>query len=434
MKLATRPGPDGRFPLVAVMVLGAIGMCASLSHAQCSYEAEVMPWPAGYHTVAAKDMNESGVIVGWRRLQGGSLLQSAFRWSSEEGYITLPAPPIGAAAWEATRIDAEGNIAGGVDVPGPPNLFLEIVRWPSAERGGGVQLLSAGDSTKSYAIFGLLSDGSTVGYIQNSVAQDYPRPFYWRDGGFLTFPEPLASSTFAQFTCVHPSGWAGGGMGVPTPVPTEYFSVLWHPGGEVQVIDLLPSPQYGIERIAALDRHGRACILAYAFVPRVFGVVLRSFYWNGSELTPIGPNQGAEYTTGAGMNELGQIIGRTGVVGGVAGLTYPFIWQNGRFTDLRTLTTLPANVTLSWGLKPLNNGMLFCEARLNNNAIGVILRPQTTAEDINVDCAVDALDIAFVFEEWGQVDAFTVRRADVNGDGSVDAHDLGAVLGAWSPR
>ena len=434
MRYTMRRELPTRVQLSGVAVIAALGSCVRLTHAQCMYEAEVMPWPAGYQVVTAKDMNESGVIVGKRRVQGGSLLQSAFRWSSKEGYVTLPAPPIGAAAWEATRIDAEGNIVGGVDVPGPPNLFLEIVRWPSAERGGGVQLLSAGDSTKSYAIFGLLSDGSTVGYIQNSVAQDYPRPFYWRDGGFLTFPEPLASSTFALFTCVHPSGWAGGGMGVPTPVPTEYFSVLWHPGGEVQVIDLLPSPQYGIERIAALDRHGRACILAYAFVPRVFGVVLRSFYWNGSELTPIGPSQGAEYTTGAGMNELGQVIGRTGVVGGADSLNYPFIWQNGQFTDLRTLTTLPEGFKLNWGLKPLNNGMLFCDATNRGKFIGVILRPQTTAEDVNVDCTVNELDLGFIFEEWGSVDALSVRRADVNGDGFVDAYDLGAVLGAWTPR
>ncbi len=434
MKLATRPGPDGRFPLVALMVLGAIGMCAPLSHAQCFYEAEVMPWPAGYQVVTAKDMNESGVIVGKRRVQGGSLLQSAFRWSSKEGYVTLPAPPTGAAAWEGTRIDAEGNIAGGVVLPGQPNLFLEVVLWPSAERGGGVQILSAGDSTKNYAITGFVGDGSITGHTQNGVVADFPRPFCWRDGAFVELPEPLASTTNGKFGCAHPSGWVGGSIDFPSPVPTEFYSLLWHPDAGVEVIDLLPSPEYWSERIVGLDKHRRACVLAFANEPGVFGNPTRTFYWDGSRLTAIGPNQGAVYTTGVGLNELGQIIGRTGPSGGGAGIHYPFIWQNGQFTDLRELTTLPEGFKLNWGVKPLNNGMLFCEAINRGKFIGVILRPQTTAEDINVDCAVDALDIAFVFEEWGPVDALTVRRADVNGDGIVDAHDLAAVLGAWSPR
>jgi hypothetical protein len=223
-------------------------------------------------------------------------------------------------------------------------------------------------------------------------------------------------------------------MGVPSPIPTEYFSVLWHPDGEAQLFDFFPYPQYGSERFVALDRHGRACVRTFEDEPGVIGNPTRTFYWDGSRLTPIGPNEGAEYTTGAGMNELGQIIGRTGVFGGVAGLSYPFIWQNGQFTDLRTLTTLPEGFKLNWGLKPLNNGMLFCEATNRGKFIGVILRPQTTAEDVNVDCRVNELDLGFIFEEWGSVDALSVRRADVNGDGFVDAYDLGAVLGAWSPR
>ena len=417
----------------ATLALVASALCAASASAQCGYDAEVMPWPQGYQTVFPADMNELGVIVGHRRVQGGSLLQSAFRWTKEEGYTTLPAPRTGAVEWSAERINEQGTIIGTADLPGQPLLWNEIVRWPDPGRGRDVELLSPGDSTRSYTPETLLEDGSVVGRISNGPQGEVPRPFWWRDGAFLPLPEPLAS-THSGFWCAHPSGWAGGGIRQPDRVlGTKDMVVLWPAGGEAQLFDLLPSPQYWSERIVALDRHLHACVVTNEDIPESTSHPTRTFYWNGSTLTPVGPNTGLQFTTGAGLNELGQIVGRTGAVG--PGPGFAFLWQNGVTTDLSTLTVLPSNVKLFWGVKPQNNGTIFCQGQdwsSGSTIIGVILRPQTIAEDVNVDCRIDVQDLSLVLEQWGEVGPMTVRRADVNADGLVDAYDLAAVLGSWS--
>lgn len=261
---------------------------------------------------------------------------------------------------------------------------------------------------------------------------EYPRPFWWRDGAFLPLPEPLAS-THSGFWCAHPSGWAGGGIRQPDRVlGTKDMVVLWPAGGEAQLFDLLPSPQYWSERIVALDRHLNACAVADEDVPESVTNKSRTFRWDGSTMTPVGPNTGLNSTTGAGMNELGQIVGRTSISGGPG---YAFLWQNGVTVDLATLTVLPPNIKLFWGIKPLNNGTIFCQGQDWSSGvtiIGVILRPQTIAEDVNVDCRIDVQDLSLVLEQWGEVGPMTVRRADVNADGLIDAYDLAAVLGSWS--
>jgi probable HAF family extracellular repeat protein len=416
-----RSQPRTTLTLLSVAFLVAAACRTTFS--QCGYEAEVMPWPPGYHSVVPSDMNESGVVVGQRTVQGGSLLTSAFRWTAEEGFVTLPPPPQGAAEWEATDIDAFGTIVGLADLPGNPSWF-QIVRWPV---GGGVELLSPANSALSYSNYAVLADGSVVGTISNGPNGQFPRPFWWRDGGFLSIPEPIGSAD-GGFRCAHPTGWAGGLVRLSQRSgELEWYAVLWKPDQRPILVDLLRWPFFN-ETFVALDKHLRACVVATESVNG--SSPTRTYHWDGLTLLPVGPNQGIAWTTGAGMNELGQIVGRTGVLGGNG---FAFLWQDGVFSDLSTLTSLPPGYTLFWAYRPLNDGVLLCDAYLRGSTRGVILRPQTVAEDVNVDCKVNTRDLQLVLEEWGPVNALSIRRADVNGDDEIDAYDLAEVLGAWSP-
>jgi hypothetical protein len=67
--------------------------------------------------------------------------------------------------------------------------------------------------------------------------------------------------------------------------------------------------------------------------------------------------------------------------------------------------------------------------------VGLLLSPvRTRSGDANIDCAVDAKDLAIIFEFWGESYDLDGMPGDLNGDLTVDAYDLAMVLGDWGPR
>ena len=62
----------------------------------------------------------------------------------------------------------------------------------------------------------------------------------------------------------------------------------------------------------------------------------------------------------------------------------------------------------------------------------LILTPiRTRSGDANIDCKVDARDIATVIEFWGSQYELTEMPGDLNGDLVVNGYDLAMVLGDW---
>jgi hypothetical protein len=49
------------------------------------------------------------------------------------------------------------------------------------------------------------------------------------------------------------------------------------------------------------------------------------------------------------------------------------------------------------------------------------------AGDINEDCAVNGIDLAYVLADWGTISS----RSDLNGDGTISGIDLGIILNGW---
>ncbi len=403
-------------------------LACSLASGQCGYDAVIMPFPSGYSTVQVQDFNEAGTVVGFRRIQGGSLLKSAFRWDPESGYVTLPPPPGGAQEWTATRISLGGYIAGDADVSGISSQYHQIVAWDPRDQ---VTLVPPQIPPFGYEVKGILDDGTIVGSVVSGPRGQYPRPFCWRDGSFARLPEPIASQD-GKFQSLNDLGWMGGYTSSTTPRgETTYSSVLWREGSELISLSLLP-PQFIVPGFSALTNDLRACLTAREVIPGI-GQASRTFFWSGSQLVPVGPHEGPLWTTGSDINDLGQIVGYTSnLQDSSAG--YPFLWNDGTFMNLRSLVTLPANVMLWAGGRVLNDGRILCLAWFlpNFNVTGVILTPNTTAEDVNVDCHVDAKDLAILLGSWGTVTPLTVTRADVDHDGEVGPFDLAALLTAWT--
>lgn len=411
-----------------VGTLSASAMPANPVFGQCGYEYTIMPFPDGYQSLSVADFNDSETVVGHRRLQGGSLLQSAYRWSARDGYVTLPPPPGGAQAWYATRVSSDGHIVGKADISALPQEFLQLVLW---DPNDAPTLAPTPIPVVSFDPFVITNSGTASGTTSFGPPGTTPKPFLWSNGAFVEIPSGF-DSAFGGFRCVNDLGWFGGGIFRPVGRNEfVYHAIMWD--GELNTVELPALPQqFIVTELVQIGNDLRGCVKATE-IRGPEGALKRTFLWDGSVFTLVGPNTGSAWTRGNDRNEVGQIVGASGD-SAVPQSSYPIVWQDGTMTDLRSLATLPATVKLGEALRVLEDGRILCLGTLvaGNKTVGVILRPNAVAEDINIDCHVDAKDLAIVLGAWGPVLPTTIRRADVDGDGEVGAFDLAAVLGAWS--
>jgi hypothetical protein len=400
-------------------------MCAS-AHAQCAYEAIVLPIPAGFTSGTAEDMNDDGVVVGSRKAQG-TLQSQAFRWSPTDGYQTLPAPPGGAQYWYASRIGKLGCVAGSADVTGISQLYLQLVAWSP---DGVASLVPPAQPPLSYGVYGIVGDCRIVGTIEGGPSGAYPKPFIVEDGVSLPIPKEF-DGHFGSFYCANRLGdVAGDRWRIDPRLGSIHEPIIWRPGLPVQFLPALPS-DFVTTKVVALAPDLRAIVSARQIVD--FHTPYRSFLFDGARYLPIGLNEGLQWTQAVSINDLGQVVGLSGVLPDNAA-NVPFLWINGQSYDLRTLVTLPPNVKLTNAVKVLDDGRILGTVKIGPTLIpsSAILTPLTSAEDITLDGKVDAKDLATLIDAWGEVDQSTVKRADIDRDGVVGPIDLAAVLGAWT--
>lgn len=371
-------------------------------------------------------MNHAGVVVGSRNAQG-TLQTQAFRWSASTGYQTLPAPPGGAQYWYPSRIAESGCVAGSADVTGISELYLQLVAWSP---DGAASLFPPTQPPLSYGVYGIIGDCRIVGTIEGGPRGAYPKPFIIEDGVSLPIPKEF-DGFFGSFYCANRLGdVAGDRWWIDPRLGSVHEPIIWRPGQPVQFLPALP-PDFVTTKVVALAPDLRAIVSARQIV--TFHTPYRSFLFDGARYLPIGPNEGLQWTQAVSINDLGQVVGVSGVLPDNAA-NVPFLWVDGQSFDLRTLVTLPANVKLKTAVKVLDDGRILGTVAIGPTLIpsSAILTPITPPEDITLDGKVDAKDLAVLLGAWGAVSETTVKRADVNHDGDVGPTDLAAVLGAWT--
>ncbi len=148
----------------------------------------------------------------------------------------------------------------------------------------------------------------------------------------------------------------------------------------------------------------------------------RGFFWDGT-MHDIGWDpSGMPRSWAWGTNALGQVVGEMNV--GVG-----FLWQDGVLSKLGNLVDGISTVVIA---KSINDRGQIAARTDELGGVGLILTPiRTRPGDANIDCKVDARDIATVIEFWGSQYELTEMPGDLNGDLVVNGYDLAMVLGDW---
>jgi probable HAF family extracellular repeat protein len=390
-------------------------------HAQCAYDAIwVQPEP-GFLDSAALDLGSNGDVVGFRLLES-TIAQVGFRWNAKSGFQALPAPPGGAQEWRGARINSKGMIAGEGDLPGIASMHWQLLSWSPSNASSVVPPQTP---VVGYQAYGITDAGMIVGTLQSvSVPSiDYPVPVIVKDNALQPLPKEL-QGCFGYLYAASDTGWIGGARFID---PGAQEAFLWDGLGAVAVLPPVPQGLF-FPRVGSVSNDGRAVVRA-----STLGYQSRSFVWWQGRYTHLQAPAGFDMVQANGINTAGQVVGLTRLQSDPQN-GYVFLWQDGVFHNLSTLTSVPSNAVLKQASEILDDGRILCAVTWPGYQSFAVLTPQTRSEDVTLDCKVDVKDLSVLFERWGPVEPMRPTRADVDGDGEIGPYDLAAVLGAWSPR
>ncbi len=399
-----------RPPLASIALLTSF--VAPRALAQCQYDVVTLPGlcgPADSHSVT--DISDDDIVVGFYTVCGGTAWR-AWRWSPAAGSEQLPLPAgVAIGNCLAYRVADDGTVTGRAEVSEGYGLIV----W----RTDGTVEIHLPVGSGSYVNSAVLrQDGTILGEVENGPGGF--NPYAWFDGALAPLPDGLASAHGGIYD-VAPSGLATGQRFLESWV-IDARPFVWN--GEDQVLVLPPPDGYPVAWGTRIDDLGR--IAGDAVVPSPTS--WQAFYWESGQFTLLGWLPGDTQSRVKDSNDLGQVVGQSKPVAASSGK--PFLWQHGTMVSLASLGTFPPN-DAPYVVGGINNqGVIAVKGYIHT----YLLRPQgVVAADVDINCRVDADDLALVLASWGPADSSPVRRADVNGDGIVDGYDLAEVLGAWSP-
>jgi len=165
----------------------------------------------------------------------------------------------------------------------------------------------------------------------------------------------------------------------------------------------------------------------------------RSWVFKNKTLMDLGDFPENSRTIAFEINHMEQVVGYS--LNGTNGNQIPFLWQNGKLTDLRTLVAgIPPDFFLRRAVAINNRGLIVVTAN-GTDRFAVLAPIDRPVGDINLDCVVDERDLVTVLDHWGPdknsivgdiADIVTSSDFQPPGDGQVDGADLAVVLGNWS--
>jgi probable HAF family extracellular repeat protein len=172
------------------------------------------------------------------------------------------------------------------------------------------------------------------------------RPVLWHDGT-LTELDLLPGGTNGQTSSISANGliagWSENGLLDSTGLPVGR-PVLWTKDGKIVDLGTVPGGREGLS--TAVNNRGEVVgfsdnDVAYAFSMVGFPTQTRAFLWQSGTVRDLGTLGGPD-ALASNLNERGQVAGQSytnstpNVTTGVP-TQDPFLWENGKMTDLGTL-------------------------------------------------------------------------------------------------
>jgi probable HAF family extracellular repeat protein len=338
-----------------------------------------LPLPPQTHDARALGINDSGVVVGWRA--GESVIGSDLGyWGcvwSPQGLVEIPHhEPWGNSSF-AYAINNSGVVVGYRDTEEAPVLRKGFI-W---SEGTIVDIDPAPFGSTRSAARDISDIGFVVGFL-GSEATANTKAFIWRDG-ITQLLAPVEGAVASRAYGVNDLGQAVGSCRIPQAEDPGFTNqpTVWDADGTPRLLSILPP--YTGATLHSINNGG--VVLGVMSMPPTPGYdYLRYAVWIDdmpywvSDLADS-PNASSFGGVNVDLNQRGQLV-----VEGPSSIYFG-----------------------AW-----------------------ILKPQSSAADLNGDCRVDGLDLAALLGTWGPCSP--AEHADFDRSGSVDGADLGALLGAWS--
>jgi len=343
-----------------------------------------VPTKAGRTWTAVTGINDFGDVCGMYQ-ETGNTIGRAWAWSNGQ-LVDGPTGPV----WMS-------NTATGINNRRELGVF--IVPFSVTDCGNG--------STQWYGKGGFGKGGSwksagpwsqqcsTACTIYSSVA-------YSINNGSDVLVNGYGSQTRSGGGCsLMNSYYVYSNNGTATTVPDVYYSSQPMMNDLGQVLSNASWIENGVTKVGIQFWNGSVATKIYTFGTLTPGMTV-----------PSGPLR---------MNSLGQIIATN--VGYSTGL-----YQDGKWYDLRTLTNLPADVTINLLLDINDLGQIVASGKRGNvSRLFVLSQRDYCPADLNFDGVVDDLDYTLFVQAYNKIECPAAPAecpGDMNADGVVDDADF----------
>ncbi len=242
-------------------------------------------------------------------------------------------------------INMEGEVVGNSDTPTSSDAFLDRggvmsdLGSPSGN-GGGANAINALDQAAGFAVTAV-PDPTSPGDLEIHAA-------LWQGGaisdlGTLGTGSDSAATGINNFGQV--AGWSHINTGFDPEVSAPDFHAFLSQRGVMTDLGTLPGGNYsqanaindvgqvaGFSETGVIDPSDTTCGNPATFHE------LQAALWQHGTVTDLSPFPGDPYSVSFGLNDLGQVVGRSGTMCSTTGAA---LWQHGTVTDLNTV--IPAN-------------------------------------------------------------------------------------------
>ena len=319
------------------------------SAASTTYTIEDLGAPPGHISSHARDVNDSGQVVGYSDTPSGD--QHAFLYSDGQMKDLGPLGPSGGAY----SINDSGQVVGRSEISGTSSYR------PFLYSDGQMQDLGTLPGYVSSEADDVNNSGQVVGLSSNTFADT--RAFLY-SGGQMQNLGTLGSYRSAA-TGINDSGVVVGYSDTPS---GDRHAFLYS-GGQMQDLGTLPGSNFS----EASDINGAGQIVGTSsntFAER------RAFLYSGGQMQDLGTLPGGNQSRANDVNDSGQVVGESWI----SGFHYyqPFLYSGGQMKDLSTLIPAGSGWRLLDAVAINTTGQIVGTGVLNGQVRAFLATPATS--------------------------------------------------------
>jgi probable HAF family extracellular repeat protein len=284
--------------------------------------------------------NNAGAVVGAVQSETG---ERAFHYS---GTTLTILPTLGGANARAWDINSSGIVVGEAQTAeGATHAFIWNSNTEQMTDLGG--LLGAVEGSIAY---GINDAGQVVGEMGPAY---FGNAFVWSEADGVTDLGPGYAKS------INASGGIAGQVRQTTEEGFTHHPAVWQDGAPTLI------PTFGGDHINhyATDLNDHGTVVGASMGE---DLEMHGFVWKNGVLTDVGDFGGSGHSAAFSVNNQNQVVGSANY--------RPFLWENGRLTDLSTQVPQNTGVFLSDAVGITPGGRILCHAySLSNIWVGAVL-------------------------------------------------------------